>query len=224
MIGLQVLTVEDRIVLASMGVVFAGIVLGAVLDTPQAFGVAALLVFGLLLAGTRATHSARLSWLLLFGLVAGVLELWADWVSVDLTHALVYRDVFGFRLLASPSYMPIGWADTVAQFGYLALRLRERWSAVRVGAALVGLGVLIPPWYEQLAAPARAWYYRTTGPMLSHTPLWIVGTYAACMFFIASAALVFYEKQAWGRAVLGGVFVGAGLLFSSVFWFALLGR
>lgn len=60
--------------------------------------------------------------------------------------------------------------------------------------------------------------------MLSHTPLWIIGTYGICMFAIASGALVFYRKGAWGWALLGGFFVGTALLFASVFWFSLLGR
>jgi hypothetical protein len=42
--------------------------------------------------------------------------------------------------------MPVGWWVTVIQFGYLALRLRERWPAWGVVAALSGLGVLLPPW------------------------------------------------------------------------------
>ena len=61
----------------------------------------------------------------MFGLVAGVLELWADWVHVVYFHSLVYTDYFGFHLLASPSYMPIAWWLTVVQFGYLALRLAD---------------------------------------------------------------------------------------------------
>ena len=221
---LKALTGEDRLVLGSMALTLAGIVLGALLAAPQAFGVTALAVFALLVIGTRLTRSPRLAWLLIFGLVAGILELWADWVHVVYIGTLVYTDVFGFRLLASPSYMPIAWCLTATQFGYLALRLRERWPAWGAVGLLVALGIGIPPWYEELAAPAHAWYYRPHGPMLSHTPLWIIGTYAACMFFIATGTLVFYEKRAYGQALLAGAFVGAGLLLSSVFWFSLLGR
>jgi hypothetical protein len=221
---LRELTREDVFVLGSMLLTLGGIICGAIFAAPQAFGVTTLVVLALLVFAARVTASQRLAWLLVAGLPAGILELWADSVAVTYTHALVYTDYFGFRLLASPSYMPVGWWVTVIQFGYLALRLRERWPAWGVVAALSGLGVLLPPWYEQLAFPAHAWYYQSSGPMLSHTPLWIVGTYAACMFFIASAALSFYAPRAWGRAVLAGVFIGAGLLLSSVFWFSVLGR
>jgi hypothetical protein len=55
--------------------------------------------------------------LLVFGLVAGVLELWADRVHVVYFHSVLYTDYFGLKLLASPSYMPIAWWLTVVQFG-----------------------------------------------------------------------------------------------------------
>jgi len=83
--------------------------------------------------------------------------------------------------------------------------------------------MLVPPWYEEFAAPARAWYYTTSGPQLSNTPLWIIFTYGSCMFSIAILAVVFYQPSAWGRAILGGLFTGAAIMFSGVFWFAMLG-
>lgn len=217
-------TAEDRLVLGSLAVTLGGVILGALLATPAAFGVTALLVVALLLAGQRIVGSPRLAWLLVCGLVAGVVELWADWVHVTQIHSLVYTDFFGFRLLASPSYMPIAWCVTVAQFGYLALRLAERLPAWVTVTLLSLLGLSVPPWYEQLAAPAHAWHYVSRGPMLSNTPLWIIATYGVCMFAIASGALVFYRKRAWGRALLGGFFIGTALLFASVFWFSLLGQ
>lgn len=220
----RVLTREDVCVLASLLATLTGIIVGAIFAAPQAFGVTSLVVLALLLTTQRLTRSPVLAWLLLAGLIAGVLELWADWVHVEYTHALVYTDFFGFRLLASPSYMPIGWLVTVTQFGYIALRLRQLWPAWIVVVVMSALGLVLPPWYEQLAAPAHAWYYQSRGPMLSHTPLWILGTYAGCLFFIATASLALYVKRDWTRALLAGVYIGAGLLLSSVLWFSILGR
>jgi hypothetical protein len=85
------LNTEDRWVLLSMGITLGGIILGAILAQPRAFGITALLVLGLLLIAWRWTHSPRLAWLLLFGLMAGVLELWADWVHVVYFHSLVLQ-------------------------------------------------------------------------------------------------------------------------------------
>ena len=217
------ITTEDRWVIGSMVLTLAGIILGALLADPRAFGFTALIVMVVLFIARFVTQSPRLSWLLLFGLVAGVLELWADWVHVVYFHSLVYTDYFGFRLLSSPSYMPIGWWLTTVQFGYLGLRLADSLPAWAAVAVVTAVGMTLPPWYEELAPTARTWYYPPHGVMLSHTPLWIIFTYGGCMFVIASAAVLFYRPKAWGRAVIAGVFTGAGIMFSGVIWFALLG-
>jgi len=90
-----------------------GVILGALLAEPRSLGVTALVVISILIIGWHMTQNLRLAWLLLFGLVAGVLEFWADWVHVRYFGSLVYTDYFGWQLLASPVYMPIGWWLTV---------------------------------------------------------------------------------------------------------------
>jgi hypothetical protein len=161
---------------------------------------------------------------LLFGAVGGVLELWADWVHVTALHSLVYDNYFGFKLFESPSYMPVAWLVTITQFGYIALRLRERLPAPAVVGILAALGMALPPWYEEFAAAAQAWRYTTRGVMLSQTPLWVMVTYGGCMTFIAVAALTLYRPRAWSHALAGGIFVGAGLMFSAVFAYSLVAR
>ena len=47
----------------------------------RAFGIDALIVIGLLIVGWYVTRNPRLAWLLPFGLVVGLLELWADWYT-----------------------------------------------------------------------------------------------------------------------------------------------
>lgn len=220
----QTLKVEDWVVVGSLALTLAGVSLGAVLAEPRAFGLTALGVLSLLVLSTGLTHSPRLSWLLLFGVVAGLLELWADWLHVTVLGSLVYTDYFGARLLASPWYMPCGWALTVMQFGYLALRLHDRWRAGLVLAGLTLLGLTLPPWYEEFAASARAWYYPPKGWMVSHTPVWIILTYGGCIFSIGALALAGYQPRAWGRAVLSGLWAGAAFLFFGVFWYAWLGQ
>jgi hypothetical protein len=217
------LTDEDRLVGLSLIMTLSGIILGAILSNPNFLGMTAVLVILVLILGWFPTRSTRLAWLLVFGLIAGILELWSDWVHVTQIHSLVYTDYFGFKLLASPSYMPIGWWLTVVQFGYLALRLNERWpSWVSIGVVTL-LGTSIPPWYEEFAASAKAWFYPPSGMMVSNTPLWVIFTYGGCMFGIATMALINYRPQAWGRAIIGGIFAGASFMLSGVFWYAILG-
>ena len=220
---LEELNREDRMVGLSWVFTIGGIILGAVLGLPHAFGITAVVVILFLIVTWRITASPRLGWLLLFGLTAGVLELGADWIHITQFGSLIYTHDFGFRLLASPSYMPAGWWLTVVQFGYLALRLQERippWAAVSVVTAL---GMTIPPWYEEFAAPAQAWHYTTAGPMLSNTPLWIILTYGGSMLAVAASALGGYQPRSWTRALLAGCFCAVGILVSGVVGYALLG-
>jgi hypothetical protein len=119
--------------------------------------------------------------------------------------------------------MPVGWWLTGVQFGYVALRLAGRWPRWQAVALVTLLGMTLPPWYEEFAAPAKAWHYTTGGPMLSNTPLWIIFTYGGCMFAMATMAIHFYRPGDWKRAILAGAFAGAGIMFSGVFWFSLLG-
>jgi len=85
------------------------------------------------------------------------------------------------------------------------------------------LGMSLPPWYEELAAPARTWHYTSTGPMLSHTPVWIILAYGGGMFGVAMMALRFYQKRAWGSAVVAGLFAGAMIVFAAMVSFWLVG-
>ncbi len=96
---LRSMTAEDKLVIVSMLITFGGIILGAILKEPRSYGFTAILVIVILIIGTYATKSPRLSWLLVFGFTAGILELWADWIHVASLHSLVYTDYFGFKLL-----------------------------------------------------------------------------------------------------------------------------
>ena len=79
---MKFLNLEDSLVVGSLVLVMAGLTTGAVLADPRAYGITTFIVIGVLLLGWVLTRSPRLSWLLLFGLVAGVLELWSDWLHV----------------------------------------------------------------------------------------------------------------------------------------------
>ena len=151
-----------------------------------------------------------------------MLGLWTDGLHVRYFGSLAYTDDFGFRLLASPSYVPLAWWLTVVQFGYVGLRLTDRWPSWMAVGLITVLGMVLLPGYEELAVAARAWYYTTNGLSLSHVPVWVILAYGGRMFTTATMAVVFYRPQTWGRAVLDGLFTGAGLMFWSVFWFASL--
>src|SRR5260370_7695260 len=104
------------------------------------------------------------------------------------------------------------------------MRLPGRWAVWLAVGLFTGVGMCLPPWYEELAAPARAWYYPAHGLMLSNTPLWVIATYGGCMFAITTLALEFYRPRCWQRALLPDLYPGASIMFSPLFSFAPLPR
>lgn len=212
----------DLWVLASMVLTLGGTGLAAARAEPGVVGVTAIAVLLLLVLAWGTTQDPRLGWLLLFGLIVGVLELAADWYHVVQLGSLVYTDYFGFRLLASPSYMPVGWWLTAVQFGYLAVRLSEVGGRAVALAAVTFLGMTIPPWYEEFAAAAKAWHYTGSGPVLSQTPVWVIVTYGGCTLAIGAGALL-YRRRGWTRALGAGVAASVGVFLSGVVSYGLLG-
>ena len=94
---LRSITAEDKLILTSLMLTFGGIILGAVLREPRMYGFTAIIVILVLIVGTYIIKSSRLSWLLVFGMTAGVLELWSDWIHVASLHSLVYTDTLALN-------------------------------------------------------------------------------------------------------------------------------
>jgi ABC-type cobalamin transport system permease subunit len=109
---------------------------------------------------------------LLFGLAVGFVELAADTWLVDYTHTLDYSIGGGPMLWRSPLWMPFAWEIVAVQFGYIGLRLAERFGAP--GLATIGLlGAINIPYYEEMARRIHWWQYRDCR-MISNTPYYIV--------------------------------------------------
>lgn len=110
--------------------------------------------------------------LLLFGVVVGFTELAADAWLVDYTRTLDYSIGGGPMLWRSPLWMPFAWEIVAVQFGYIGLRLWERFGAF--GLALIGLlGAINIPFYEEMAKRIHWWQYRGCR-MISNTPYYII--------------------------------------------------
>jgi hypothetical protein len=87
---------------------------------------------------------------LLFGLVVGFTELPADAWLVDYTRTLDYSVGGGPIIWRSPAWMPLAWEVVAVQFGYIGLRLWERFG--NLGLLMIGLlGAITIPFYEEMA-------------------------------------------------------------------------
>jgi hypothetical protein len=110
--------------------------------------------------------------LLIFGLAVGFAELPADAWLVLHTHTLNYSVGGGPMLWCSPAWMPLAWEVVAVQFGYLGLRLRERFGGL--GLLIIGaLGAVNIPYYEEMARRIHWWTYGGCR-MISFTPYYIV--------------------------------------------------
>jgi hypothetical protein len=165
----------------------------------------------LLLAFVVWRRDGLLARLMLFGLVAGVVELAADAWLVDSTHTLDYSVGGGPMLWRSPVWMPLAWEVVAVQFGYLGLRLREGFGDL--GLAAIGLlGAVNIPYYEEMARRIHWWRYSGCR-MISGTPYYII--VGELMIAISFAVLVRnFRKANAGAAMLAGVAAGASIFAS----------
>ena len=95
---------------------------------------------------------------LLFGVVVGLTELAADAWLVDYTRTLDYSIGGGPMIWRSPLWMPLAWEVVAVQFGYIGLRLWERFG--KTGLLMIGLlGAINIPFYEEMARRIHWWQY-----------------------------------------------------------------
>lgn len=160
-------------VLLTLAVSGTGAVLGAIFALGWQGATATTLLVDLLLLGwVVGKRDADLGRLMLFGLVAGFVELLtADPFAVD-NGTLVYAPEGPF-LVDSPLYMPFAWISVIAQMTYLAWWALDRWGLVKASAILAVVGAVNIPVYEVLAFYSKTWYYQNT-PMIWHAPYYVI--------------------------------------------------
>jgi hypothetical protein len=151
-------------------------------------------------------RDAFLARFLIFGLAVGITELAADAWLVDFTRTLDYSIGGGPMIWRSPIWMPLAWEVVAVQFGYIGLRLWERFG--RVGLLLVALlGAVNIPFYEQMAPRVHWWQYSGCR-MLSFTPWYIIlGEFGIALVLALLARTLRYGS--WPTAI--GVGIAGGM-------------
>src|SRR5512132_3233213 len=153
-------------------------------------------------------RDALLARFLLFGVVVGLTELAADAWLVDYTRALDYSIGGGPMIWRSPLWMPLAWELVAVQFGYVGLRLWERFG--KPGLLIIGLlGALNIPFYEEMARRIHWWQYSGCR-MISYTPWYIiVGEFGIALVFALLARTL--RRDSWRVAVVAGIAGGASI-------------
>ena len=175
----------------------------------------------LLIGFVLARRDAVLGRFLFFGLVVGLTELAADAWLVDYTRTLDYSLGGGPLIWRSPIWMPLAWEVVAVQFGYIGLRLWERFG--RTGLLLVAiLGAVNIPFYEQMARKIHWWQYSGCR-MLSFTPWYIiVGEFGIALALALLAQTL--RRGSWRTAVAAGVAGGLSIFICYAVAFYLTDR
>ena len=172
-------------------------------------GVALNVVDNCLLVGfTVVRRDALLARFLLFGVVIGLTELAADAWLVEYTRTLDYSIGGGPMIWRSPLWMPLAWEVVAVQFGYVGLRLWERFG--KAGLLMIGLlGAINIPFYEEMARRIHWWQYSGCR-MVSYTPWYIiVGEFGIAVVFALLARTL--RRGSWRVAFVSGVVGGASI-------------
>ena len=163
----------------------------------------------LLVGFTVVRRDALLARFLLFGVVVGLTELAADAWLVDYTRTLDYSIGGGPMVWRSPLWMPLAWEVVAVQFGYIGLRLWERFG--NIGLVMIGmLGAINIPFYEEMARRIHWWQYSGCR-MISFTPWYIIlGEFGIALTFALLAGTV--RRGSWRVAIVTGVAGGISIL------------
>jgi len=209
-----------------LGVVLATIVINIVAVAMLTFapwsdwrtGAALNIVDNCLLVGFALVRRDRLlGRFLLFGVVVGFAELPADAWLVDHTRTLDYSIGGGPMIWRSPLWMPLAWEVVAVQFGYVGLRLWERFG--NAGLLMIGLlGAINIPFYEEMARRIHWWQYSRCR-MISFTPWYIIlGEFGIAIVLALLARTL--RRRSWRGAVFAGIVGGLSIFacYALAFW------
>ena len=120
----------------------------------------------------------------------------------------------------SPLWMPLAWEVVTVQFGYIGLRLWERFG--KVGLLMIGLlGAINIPFYEEMARRIHWWQYsaESVRGMISFTPWYIIlGEFGIAIALALLAGIL--RRGSWRQAVMAGIGGGLSifLCYALAFW------
>jgi Domain of unknown function (DUF6989) len=145
---------------------------------------------------------------LLFGVIVGLAELPADAWLVDYTRTLDYSIGGGPMIWRSPLWMPLAWEVVAVQFGYIGLRLWERFG--QPGLLIIGLlGAINIPFYEEMARRIHWWQYSGCR-MVSLTPWYIIlGEFGIAVGLALLARTL--RRRSWRVAIIAGIIGGVSI-------------
>ena len=151
--------------------------------------------------------------LVLFGTIAGILELVTDHYLVSTINSLVYP---GKELMiwSSPAYMPFAWSNVLLQLSFVGMLFTRKFGLLKASIILCIAGGMYIPMYEHLAKDAGWWWYNDNVRMVLNAPLYVIVCEA--LISLSLPVLISYaERHSPQRTVLVGLAEGLWILLSA---------
>ena len=157
--------------------------------------------------------------LLVFGTVAGILELITDHYLVSIIDSLVYP---GKELMvwSSPLYMPFAWSNVILQLSFVGVLLTQKKGLLMASIILCIAGGMYIPLYEHLAKDAGWWWYNDNVSMIFNAPVYVIVCEA--LISLSLPVMIYYsEHNKLRRTVYLGIAEGIWILASAYLAFTI---
>lgn len=152
--------------------------------------------------------------LVVFGTIAGILELITDHYLVSTINSLVYPGNEPM-IWSSPLYMPFAWSNVLLQLSFVGVLLLKRKGLLIASVVLCIAGGMYIPLYEHLANSAGWWWYHPNVKMVFNAPLYVIVCEA--LISLSLPFLISYaEHHKMNRTVYLGIIEGGWILLSAI--------
>lgn len=159
--------------------------------------------------------------LILFGIVAGCVEMCADLLIVEDIKTIIYPPD-EIMIWDSPVYMPFLWAIILIQVGYLGYLFTTRFRMLTTFFLTFISGVLFIFTLDILASHASWWEYNPTGFMVFNIPFYMLiggGLICSVLPFIFIKA----RKMRWISMLIAGILMGIWIFLAYLISYQVLG-
>lgn len=151
--------------------------------------------------------------LVIFGTIAGILELVTDHYLVSTIDSLVYPGNEPM-VWSSPLYMPFAWSNVLLQLSFVGVLLLKRKGLLIASIVLCIAGGMYIPLYEHLANSAGWWWYHDNVVMVFNAPLYVIVCEA--LISLSLPLMVSYsEHHDLRRTFYLGIVEGVWILLSA---------
>ncbi|MEQ8905228.1 hypothetical protein [Ekhidna sp.] len=150
--------------------------------------------------------------LVIFGTIAGILELATDHYLVSTIESLVYPGNEAM-VWSSPMYMPFAWSNVLLQLSFVGVLLTNKKGILVASIILCIAGGMYIPLYEHLAKDAGWWWYQDNVKMIFNAPVYVI--ICEALISLSLPLLISYaEHNKPQRTVYLGMIEGVWILLS----------